>query len=225
MFSFEIRRGRLLHQRCVDHRLAQEVWHCGDSLPLQETLWRTGVLRGAGSYHWKPGCHGNTHCFLAHRAESEMRQKLLFEFLQSSDMIEQHRAQHSRSSHLSRSQLYSPRCSLSVCCWIQPTIISGVSFLRKYQNSWARRFKEETNQRHESCWEQVTVWPNICPREATFLRTLWNRHCLRPSSLVGGLPPRLCWHIATCNLHQLSVEKHETTGSSHLTTSDSGGLC
>lgn len=59
ILSFEIWRGWLLHQRSVDHRLAQEVWHRGDSLPLQETLWWTGVFRGAGSYHWKPGCHGN----------------------------------------------------------------------------------------------------------------------------------------------------------------------
>lgn len=57
--SFEIWRGRLLHQRRVDHRLAQEVWHRRDGVPLQETLRRARVFRGAGSHHWKPDCHGN----------------------------------------------------------------------------------------------------------------------------------------------------------------------
>ncbi len=59
--SFEIWRRWLLHQRRVDHRLAQEVWHRWDNLPLQETVRWTGVFRGAGSYHWKPGCHGNNN--------------------------------------------------------------------------------------------------------------------------------------------------------------------
>lgn len=58
-FSFEIWRRRLLHQRSVDHWLAQEVWHRRHRLPLQETLRRTRVLRGPRSYHRKPGCHGN----------------------------------------------------------------------------------------------------------------------------------------------------------------------
>lgn len=62
--SFEIRRGRLLHQRSVDHRLAQEVWHCGDCLPLQEARRRTRVSGGAGSDHWKPGGHGNQERFI-----------------------------------------------------------------------------------------------------------------------------------------------------------------
>lgn len=68
ILSFEIWRGWLLHQWSVDHRLAQEVWHRRDSLPLQETLWWTGVFRGAGSYHWKPGCHGNKSYFIVHPA-------------------------------------------------------------------------------------------------------------------------------------------------------------
>lgn len=57
--SSEIRGGRLLHQRSVDHRLAQEVRHRRDGLPLQETVGRTRVPGGAGSDHRKPGGHGN----------------------------------------------------------------------------------------------------------------------------------------------------------------------
>jgi len=67
--SAEIRSGRLLHQRRVDHRLAQEVWHRRDGLPLQETLRRAGVLTGARSYHWNPGCHGNEVYCIVHRAK------------------------------------------------------------------------------------------------------------------------------------------------------------
>lgn len=77
VISFEIWSRWLLHQRSVDHRLAEEVRHRGDSFPLQETHWWAGVFRGVGSYPRKPGCHGIvSFCFLPGKTKNTQHAKI-----------------------------------------------------------------------------------------------------------------------------------------------------
>lgn len=56
--SFEIGGGWLLHQRSLDHRLAPQIWHRRNSLPLQEADWRTRVARSSRGHHRKVGGYG-----------------------------------------------------------------------------------------------------------------------------------------------------------------------
>lgn len=59
--SFEIGGGWLLHQRSLDHWLAPQIWHCRNSLPLQEADWWTRVTWSFRGHHWKFGGYGESN--------------------------------------------------------------------------------------------------------------------------------------------------------------------